>query len=106
MNKTKALIAAAAISVAAALAAGTGVSVTGWNGTDYSIPELDLSVMPEATPEEYRTLYALSTVDSGADYLAHPDSVLLKSGNILTLYPKGHGKGAVLNKISTDGGAT
>ena len=106
MNKTKALIAAAAISVAAALAAGTGVSAAGWNGTDYNIPELDLSVMPEATPEEYRTLYALSTVDSGADYLAHPDSVLLKNGSILTLYPKGHGKGAVLNKKSTDGGAT
>ncbi len=106
MNKTKALIAAAAISVAAALAAGTGVSAVGWNGTDYSIPELDLSVMPEATSEEYRMLYTLSTVDSGADYLAHPDSVLLKNGSILTLYPKGHGKGAVLNKISTDGGAT
>ncbi|MBQ3904047.1 MAG: exo-alpha-sialidase [Eubacterium sp.] len=93
MNKTKALIAAA-------------ISAADRNGTDYNIPELDLSVMPDTVPEEYRTLYALSTVDSGADYLAHPDSVLLKNGSILTLYPKGHGKGAVLNKISTDGGAT
>lgn len=32
--------------------------------------------------------------------MAHPDSVLLKNGDILTAYPKGHGKGAVLNRVS------
>ncbi len=77
-----------------------------FTGTDYSIPELDLSVMPENCPEEYRYLYELSTVDNSLDYVAHPDSVLLKNGNILTMYPAGHGKGAVLTKISTDGGLT
>lgn len=36
--------------------------------------------------------------------MAHPDSVLLKNGDILTVYTKGHGKGAVLNRVSKDGG--
>lgn len=76
-----------------------------FTGSDYTIPEIDLSVIPEkykGTKAEY--LYTLSTVDNQKDYLAHPDSVLLKNGNILTLYPSGHGKGPVLSKISTDGG--
>lgn len=76
-----------------------------FTGGDYSIPTVDLSVMPEevkGTDLEY--LYDLTVVDNNSDYLAHPDSVLLKSGNILTVYPQGHGKGAVLNKVSTDSG--
>lgn len=79
----------------------------GFTGSDYTIPEIDLSVMPEeyrGTDLEY--LYELSVVDNSRDYMAHPDSVLLKNGNILTFYPAGHGKGAVQNKISTDGGKT
>ena len=76
-----------------------------FTGSDYTIPELDLSVMPEKLKgTEYEYLYQLSTVDDTNDYMAHPDSVLLKNGNILTVYPKGHGKGAVLNRVSTDGG--
>lgn len=76
-----------------------------FTGSDYSIPELDLSVMPEELAgTEYEYLYKLSVVDNSKDYMAHPDSVLLRDGNILTVYPAGHGKGAVLNKISTDGG--
>ena len=76
-----------------------------FSGKDYSIPTVDLSVMPDCvkgTDLEY--LYNLSVVDNSRDYMAHPDSVLLKNGNVLTLYPAGHGKGAVQNKISTDGG--
>lgn len=76
-----------------------------FTGGDYTIPELDLSVMPEELKNtEYEYLYNLTTVDNSKDYMAHPDSVLLKDGNILTVYPAGHGKGAVLNKLSTDGG--
>lgn len=76
-----------------------------FTGSDYTIPELDLSTMPEELKgTEYEYLYDLSVVDSSKDYMAHPDSVLLENGNILTLYPAGHGKGAVLNKVSTDGG--
>ncbi len=78
-----------------------------FTGSDYTIPTLDLSVMPESVKgTEYEYLYALSVVDESKDYMAHPDSVLLKNGNILTMYPAGHGRGAVLNKISTDGGIT
>lgn len=77
-----------------------------FTGSDYTIPELDLSVKPEALDSKYNYLYDLTTVDASKKYMAHPDSVLLKNGNILTMYPAGHGKGAVLNKISTDGGLT
>lgn len=78
-----------------------------FTGSDYSIPVLDLSQMPEKIKgTKYEYLYTLSTVDDSKDYMAHPDSVLLKNGNILTMYPAGHGKGAVLTKISTDGGVT
>ncbi len=78
-----------------------------FTGGDYTIPVLDLSEIPDnvkGTKFEY--LYDLSTVDDSKNYMAHPDSVLLKNGNILTMYPAGHGKGAVLTKISTDRGLT
>ncbi len=40
-------------------------------------------------------------------YLGHPTTVLLEDGKtIITVYPKGHGKGAVVMKRSTDGGLT
>lgn len=77
-----------------------------FTGSDYTIPELDLSIKPENLDSKYDYLYELATVDASKKYMAHPDSVLLKNGNILTMYPAGHGKGAVLNKISTDGGVT
>ncbi|MGN1347561.1 MAG: hypothetical protein ACI4VI_01335, partial [Acutalibacteraceae bacterium] len=78
-----------------------------FTGGDYTIPELDLSIMPEEYKgSKYQYLYELSVVDNSKDYVAHPDSVLLKNGNILTMYPEGHGKGAVQTKISTDNGLT
>lgn len=70
----------------------------------YTIPMVDLSVEPQNTPEELQYLYKYTIVDDNAGYLGHPDSVLLNNGDILTLYPKGHGKGAVLSKISDNGG--
>lgn len=40
-------------------------------------------------------------------YLGHPTTVLLEdSSTILTVYPKGHGRGAIVYKKSTDGGKT
>jgi hypothetical protein len=40
-------------------------------------------------------------------YLGHPTTVLLEDGKtILTVYPKGHGRGAIVYKKSTDGGLT
>lgn len=83
----------------------TNFRQSAFTGSDYTIPELDLSETPEELKgTEYEYLYQLSTVDDTNDYMAHPDSVLLKNGDILTVYPKGHGKGAVLNKLSKDGG--
>ncbi len=76
-----------------------------FSGSDYTIPELDLSTLPEELKGSgYEYLYDLSTVDNSKDYMAHPDSILLKNGEIMTVYPAGHGKGAVCNKISTNGG--
>lgn len=73
---------------------------------DYSIPLVRLDVMPENTPEDLRYLYDFQVVDNALDYLGHPDSVLLKNGNILTFHPSGHGKGAIRGRISCDGGLT
>jgi len=40
-------------------------------------------------------------------YLGHPSTVLLEDGRtLLCVYPKGHGKGALVLKRSTDGGRT
>lgn len=40
-------------------------------------------------------------------YLGHPTTVLLEDGKtIIAVYPKGHGKGAIQMKRSTDGGLT
>lgn len=40
-------------------------------------------------------------------YLGHPSTVLLEDGKtILCVYPKGHGKGAILYRRSVDGGKT
>lgn len=75
-------------------------------GKNYTIPQVDLSVMPEGTPEELQYLYQNTTVDEGQGYLGHPDSVLLKDGGIITFFPEGHGKGKTLARISRDGGKT
>lgn len=76
-----------------------------FNGDDYTVKELDLSVIPdELKGTQYEYLYDLAVVDNSKKYMAHPDCVLLKNGNILAMYPEGHGKGAVRTKISTDAG--
>lgn len=64
----------------------------------YSIPLVDLSGQ-----EDRRVV-----VDrEEGQYLGHPTTVLLEDGKtILAAYPKGHGKGAILLKRSTDGGRT
>lgn len=73
---------------------------------DYTIPLVRLDIMPENTPEEMKYLYNLSVIDDETEYLGHPDSVLLKNNDILTVYPSNHGKGALRTKISHDKGAT
>lgn len=70
----------------------------------YSIPRISLDARPVNCPESLSYLYDSVIVDDELDYTGHPDSVLLKNGDILTVFPSGHGKGAVRTKISHNGG--
>ena len=64
----------------------------------YSIPTIDLAA------EEHRQVI----VDREAgQYLGHPTTCLLEDGKtMLCVYPKGHGRGAIVYKRSKDGGRT
>lgn len=66
--------------------------------TGYSIPTIDLS------QETFRQV----VVDREPEqYLGHPTTVLLEDNKtMIAVYPKGHGRGAVVMKRSTDGGLT
>ncbi len=64
----------------------------------YSIPTLDLA------DQKHRQV--IVDIEKG-QYLGHPTTVLLEDGKtMLCVYPKGHGRGAVLYKRSEDGGLT
>ncbi len=64
----------------------------------FSIPNIDLA------HETHRQI----VVDrEPGQYLGHPTTVLLEDGRtIITVYPKGHGRGAIVMKRSVDGGLT
>jgi hypothetical protein len=62
----------------------------------YSIPTIDLA------HETFRQIVVDKVKDQ---YLGHPTTVLLEDGNtILIVYPKGHGRGAIVMKKSLNGG--
>ena len=65
---------------------------------DYTIPMIDLA------HETHRQVI----VDKEAgQYLGHPTTVLLEDNKtMMIVYPKGHGRGAIVMKRSTDGGLT
>ena len=65
---------------------------------DYSIPLIDLA------GETHRQVI----VDKEpGQYLGHPTTVLMEDNKtIIAVYPKGHGRGAIVMKKSTDGGLT
>src|SRR6056297_1638013 len=65
---------------------------------DYSIPTIDLNDETEMQV----------TVDrEEGQYLGHPTTVLLENGRTMVcVYPKGHGRGAVVLKRSEDAGLT
>lgn len=44
-------------------------------GENYTIPQIDLSVEPKNTKEEFKYLYENVTVEKKGGYLGHPDSV-------------------------------
>jgi hypothetical protein len=64
----------------------------------YTIPLIDLS----------RERQRQTVVDrEPGQYLGHPTTVLLEDGRtVLAVYPKGHGRGAIVLKRSRDGGRT
>jgi hypothetical protein len=64
----------------------------------YTIPVVDISAEKRLQVE----------IDKEAgQYLGHPTTLLLEDGKtILCVYPKGHGKGAIVYKRSNDGGET
>ncbi|HSA96524.1 MAG TPA: sialidase family protein [Acidobacteriota bacterium] len=73
-----------------------------------------------AAPAPVSRGYTIPLIDLAADvsrrvvvdrepgqYLGHPTTVLLEDGQTLVaVYPKGHGRGAIIMKRSTDGGST
>jgi len=64
----------------------------------YSIPLIDLA------GETHRQIIVDKEL---GQYLGHPTTVLLEDNKtIITVYPKGHGRGAVVMKKSTDSGLT
>ena len=64
----------------------------------FSAPQIDLSDLP--------VLQTVVDREAG-QYLGHPPTVLLEDGRTLIIvYPKGHGRGAIVMKRSTDGGRT
>lgn len=84
--------------VAIALALG-GLCITGAGAQETTPPRfIDLA------DDHYRQ----TVVDHEyGQYLGHPTTVLLDDGKtLLTVYPKGHGKGGIVYKRSTDGGLT
>jgi hypothetical protein len=64
----------------------------------YSIPLIDLAAQTERQIVVDR---------EPGQYLGHPTTVLLEDGRtIVAVYPKGHGRGAIVMKRSSDGGLT
>ncbi|RPJ01800.1 MAG: exo-alpha-sialidase [Candidatus Aminicenantes bacterium] len=64
----------------------------------YAIPLIDLAAQTERQVVVDR---------EPGQYLGHPTTVLLEDGRtIVTVYPQGHGRGAIVMKRSADGGLT
>jgi hypothetical protein len=64
----------------------------------FSIPQIDLND---------KSAWQVIVDREPGQYLGHPTTVLLEDGKtILCVYPKGHGRGAIVLKRSIDGGKT
>ncbi|MBR8534572.1 exo-alpha-sialidase [Carboxylicivirga sediminis] len=69
-----------------------------WGKQGFDLPVIDL--------DKETSMQVVVDEESG-QYLGHPTTVLLPDGQtILCVYPKGHGKGGIVYKQSTDGGQT
>ncbi len=84
--------------LAACLVFGVIVAAAQTLPRGYSIPIIDLS-------KETRRQVIVDR--EAAQYLGLPTTVLLEDGRtMLAVYPKAHGRGAIVYKRSTDGGLT
>lgn len=91
----------AAVVAAAVIVVITGAVLTGvYFGTLKDA--LDYVDLPLVAPEEN----SYTVVDKTDYYLGHPDLVYTGDGRLLTAYPLGHGKGAIVIRESTDMGKT
>lgn len=90
------LTAAAGVLLATCMAAHCGAA-------DVQVTVLDVTVL-DLTGQTHRQV----VVDREAgQYLGHPTTVLLDDGRtMLCVYPKGHGRGAIVYKRSSDAGLT
>lgn len=100
-RRRPAVTAPGAVPAILALFVSNATAQTSWPASQprgFSIPMLDL-----AGETERQTL-----VDREAgQYLGHPTTVLLEDGRtMICVYPKGHGRGAIVMKRSDDGGRT
>lgn len=81
-----------------AVLVGAHVSVAGLAQADFGIPVIDLAA---------ETNRQVIVDRERGQYLGHVTTVLLEDNKtILATYPKGHGKGGIVLKRSTDGGKT
>ena len=88
----------AALAWAHLAAAQPPAPATGAPPRGYSIPLIDLAV---------DTARQVVVDREAGQYLGHPTTVLLEDGRtMIAVYPKGHGRGAIIMKRSTDGGLT
>jgi len=79
-------------------AAGLGQRTQASQPPGYSIPVIDLSK---------DTTRQIVVDKEPGQYLGHPTTVLLEDNKtIIAVYPKGHGRGAIVMKRSTDAGLT
>lgn len=75
-----------------------GIDFENFSKEYYSIPFVDLDPRTE--------MHIVVDKEEG-QYLGHPTTVLLEDGKTMVcVYPKGHGKGAIVMKRSEDGGLT
>lgn len=75
-----------------------GINIDNFSKNYYSIPFVDLDA---------RTDMQVVLDKEDGQYLGHPTTVLLDDGKTMyCVYPKGHGRGAIVMKKSVDGGKT
>jgi len=92
MKKQLSILTLAVLSFTAAIASAQSPA------RSYTIPLIDLSG---------ETKRQVIVDREPGQYLGHPTTVLLEDGKtILCVYPKAHGRGAIVYKRSTDGGLT